>query len=109
MAIVEDSIVVSAPRDVVWGILRDQEWRPRFLPDGWQYHGPLTGETDHAGARMEIEWRLGPGRTRQVIETLSLDEDEIVEGPPTGDNFITTWKVVERQGATLVNLRMEFS
>ena len=109
MAKVESFIDIATPREVVFDLVRDQAWRPRFLPDGWHFIGQLADQTEGAGSRMEIEWRLGPGRTQQVIETLSVSENQVVEGPPTADNFVTTWDVVEDAQGTVVRLAMEFS
>ena len=104
----QEIVAVEASRDEIWSLIRDQAQRPRFLPDGWRFHGTLTERTDAVGSRMEIEAWLGPAPLHQVIELLEIGEDWIVEGPPTADNYVSTWTVAERGEVTLVQLETSF-
>ena len=109
MATARASIAIEAPKGAVFALIRDQAQRRRFLPDGWRQLRTLSEQTDVVGSRMEVEARLGPGLTTQVIEILEMTEDQIVEGPPTRDNFITTWTLGESGGGTIVELETVFS
>ena len=109
MATARESIAIEAPKGAVFALIRDQAQRRRFLPDGWRVLRTLTEQTDVVGSRMEVEARLGPGPTLQVVEVLEMTEDQIVEGPPTRDNFITTWTLGESEGSTVVELETKFS
>jgi hypothetical protein len=57
---------------------------------------------------MEIEWQLGPVPLRRVIETLAVTDEQLIEGPPGGDNYLMTWTVGEDATATLVGLHIAF-
>jgi len=58
---------------------------------------------------MEVEWRLGPRPTTQVIEIYEVTENQVIEGPPPRENYITTWTIGEDKRATLVGIHMRFS
>ena len=108
MRVVQEFIAIEAPRERVFQLIRDQAERERFLPDGWRFIQSLTDRTDAAGSQMEIEWQIGPSPLRQVIETLAVSENQIIEAPPMGGNYVTTWTVGEDATATLVGLQMRF-
>ena len=111
MPTVEAYVAIEAPRALVERLVLDQAQRARFLPDGWRFLETLTPETDRVGSQMVIEWRLGPAPLRQVIELLEVapgDVTRIVEGPPGGDNYVTTWRISSDAAATLVGVTMVF-
>ena len=101
------TVAIEAPRDRVFDLVRDQSQRGRFMPDGWRLIRCLTPDTDRLGSQMEIEASIGP-TTRRVIETLALDADRLIEGPPAADNFVTTWTFLGQGSETIVDLEMEF-
>ena len=68
----------------------------------------LTQRSDRVGSQMEIEWQVGPSPLRQVIEALEISESQVIEAPPGGDNYLTTWTVGEDATATLVGVHMRF-
>jgi hypothetical protein len=108
---VEAYVAIEAPRVLVERLVLDQAQRARFLPDGWSFVDALTDETDRIGSQMVIEWRLGPAPLRQVIELLELeagDVTRIVEGPPGGDNYVTTWRIGSDGPETLVSATFDF-
>ena len=97
MAEVVEWVRVAASPETLLGLIRDQSQRHRFLPDGWQVLRLLSDSHDRIGARMELKARLGPGATPRVVQILELGDDFVTEGPPGGDNFLTTW-IVQAQG-----------
>lgn len=108
---VEAYVAIEAPRALVERLVLDQAQRARFLPDDWCFIETLTAETDRVGAQMVIEWRLGPAPLRQVIELLEVEQGDvtrIVEGPPGGDNYVTTWLISAEGPETLVGASMLF-
>jgi uncharacterized protein YndB with AHSA1/START domain len=109
VAKVEEFVAINAPRDRVFDLIRDRAQRHRFMPEGWRVLQTLSSPTDEIGASMEIEWQVGPGLTVQVVQLLDVSEHNIIEGPPPGDNYMTTWTVAEHQGATWVGIKTEFS
>lgn len=94
---------------MVFDLIRDQAQRHRFTPEGWRVLRTLTERTDEAGSNMEVEWQLGPRLTTQVIEIYEVTENQVIEGPPPRENYITTWTVGEDKRATLVGIHMRFS
>lgn len=116
MAHVEAFVAIEAPRQRVLTLVADQSLRDRFLPDGWRVTRLLTPKHDVVTSAMEVEAPIGPGVTTRVVQILSLSEDEVVEGPPTADNFVTTWSLRDDDSmssgpprGTLVRLQTEFS
>lgn len=95
--------------------MRDQAQRERFLPDGWRFQRFITETHDELGATMALEASVGPAPTVEIMQLQLVREDEppgqsqLVESPPTADNYITTWTVRDRDGASLVILHTEFS
>ena len=60
------------------------------------------------GSSMEVEARFGPGTTPRVVQILEMGADFVTEGPPSGDNFLTTW-IVQAQGEdTIVQAEVLF-
>jgi len=108
MAEVVEWVAVAARPDVLLSLIRDQSHRHRFLPDGWRVLRLLTEEHATIGSRMEIEARFGPGTTPRVQQILELGEDFVTEGPPGGDNFLTTWIVQARGEDTIVQAEVLF-
>jgi hypothetical protein len=105
---VQEFIAIAAPREAVFDLIRDQSQRARFLPDGWRFLGTLSEQSDGLGSQMEVEWQIGPRPLQQVIETLAVSDNQVIEGPPGGDNYVTTWTVGEDATATLIGLHMRF-
>lgn len=108
MAAVVEWVAVAASSQAVLALLRDYSQRERFLPDGWRYLRTV-GEQHGVGAQMEIEMRIGPGPTTHLVQLLSAGDDFIDEGPPGGENYLTTWTVQARGEDTIVQVEMRFS
>lgn len=108
MAEVVEWVAVAARPDVLLALVRDQSQRHCFLPDGWRVLR-LVGE-HHAriGSQMEIEARFGPGTTPRAVQILEMGDDFVTEGPPAGDNFLTTWIVQARGEDTIVQAEVLF-
>jgi hypothetical protein len=108
---------IEAPQALVFGLVRDQAQRHRFLPDGWRVKRLLTEVHDCAGAMMELRAPIGPSAIEQVIQIQAISEQEgagkarsqLVESPPAVDNYITTWTVAEEGGGSVVSVHTEFS
>lgn len=109
MAEVVEWVAVASTPQTLLGLIRDYSQRHRFLPDGWRYLRPLSEETAGAGAQMEIEAKIGPAATTQVVRLLSEGDDFIDEGPPGGENYLTTWTVQARGEDAIVQVEMQFS
>ena len=108
MPTVQEFVAIAVPRDAVFHLISDQNQRRRFLPNGWRFLRTLTQRSDRVGSQMEIEWQVGPSPLRQVIEALEISESQVIEAPPGGDNYLTTWTVGEDATATLVGVHMRF-
>jgi hypothetical protein len=108
MAEVVEWVAVAARPDVLMALIRDQSQRHRFLPDGWRVLRLLTDDHAAIGSRMEIEARFGPATTPRVQQILEMGDDFITEGPPGGDNFLTTWIVQARGEDTIVQAEVLF-
>ncbi|HWC30542.1 MAG TPA: SRPBCC family protein [Dehalococcoidia bacterium] len=107
MAAVVEWVAVAARPERLLALIRDYNQRPRFLPDGWRRlrgFGPDRG----LGAQMEIEARIGPMATTHLVQLLSEGDDFIDEGPPGGENYLTTWTVQARGEDTIVQVEMRF-
>ena len=109
MAEVVEWVAVAARPETVLGLIRDYSQRERFLPDGWRYLRSLSATSAGVGAQMEIEARIGPGVTTQVVQLLSEGEDFVDEGPPGGENYYTQWTVQARGEDAIVQVEMQFS
>ena len=107
MATIHAAVAIEAPKDRVFALVRDQAQRGRFLPDGWRFVGTVTEATDQIGSQMEVEMPIGPS-VRRLIETLAITDNELYEGPPDGEPFLTKWTLVDAGSETLVDLQMEF-
>jgi hypothetical protein len=116
MATVQSFVAIHAPQALVLRLVADQSQRSRFLPEGWRVMRLITPRHDVVTSAMEVETDVGPGATMRVVQVLGLRDDQVVEGPPTADNFVTTWTVREEvdaplddQPSTLVGLHTEFT
>ncbi len=113
MAQVLVSQAIDAPPERVFGIVRDLGRRDRILPEGWRVLRPLTERLDGIGSSIEIESRVGPAAVAQMVQIQEIREDEaqlqLVESPPTADNYITTWTVRPQGEGCLVFLHSDFS
>ena len=108
MAEVVEWVAVAARPDVLLLLIRDQRQRHHFLPDGWRVLRLIGEEHGVIGSAIEMEARLGPGRTPYVLQILEMGDDFVTEGPPAGDNFLTTW-IVQAQGEdTIVQAEVLF-
>ena len=107
MAEVVEWVAVAGRPETLLALIRDYSQRQRFLPDGWRYVRGY-GVTSGIGAQMEIEARIGPGVTTHVVQLLSEGDDFIDEGPPGGENYLTTWTVQARGEDTIVQVEMRF-
>jgi Polyketide cyclase / dehydrase and lipid transport len=106
--VVEWVTVASTPQALL-GLIRDYSQRHRFLPDGWRGLRMLSEATSGVGAQIEIEAKIGPAATTHVVELLSEGDDFIDEGPPGGENYLTTWTVQARGEDAIVQVEMRFS
>ncbi len=106
--IVREVVGVRAPLAVLRRLVLDRAQRERFLPEGWRVYRQLSERTDVVGASMELVTNVGGGPS-QVVTLLEFGDDHVVEGPPTADNFISTWTFREYDDGTLVMLETEFS
>jgi hypothetical protein len=88
-------------------LIGDYAQRQRFLPDGWRVLS-WYGERSGVGAQMEIEARIGPGATTHLVQLLSQGDDFIDEGPPGGENYLTTWTVQARGEDAIVQVEMRY-
>jgi hypothetical protein len=108
LAEVVEWLVVAASREAVLALLRDYSQRDRFLPHGWRClrrFGPASG----IGAQVELEAFIGPAPTSHLVQLLSEGDDFIDEGPPGGENYLTTWTVQARGEDTIVQVEMRFT
>ena len=101
-------VAVAAAPEALLALIRDQSQRHRFLPDGWRVLRLLTDDHSSVGSRMEIEARFGPATTPRVVQLLEMGDDFVTEGPPGGDNFLTTWIVQARGEDTIVQAEVLF-
>lgn len=101
-------VAVAARPDVLLSLIKDQSQRHRFLPDGWRVLRLLTERHAGIGSGMEIEARFGPATTPRVVQILEIGDDFVTEGPPGGDNFLTTWIVQARGEDTIVQAEILF-
>jgi Polyketide cyclase / dehydrase and lipid transport len=106
--LVEWLAVAAAPESVL-ELIRDQSQRARFLPEGWRLLRSLSEQRDAIGSSMEIEARIGPTPTTHVVQLLEFGDDYVLEGPPGGDNYLTTWTVQSRGEDAIVQAEMQFS
>ena len=108
MAEVVEWVAVAARSEALLSLIRDQSQRHRFLPDGWRVLGVPEEEHGVVGSTMEVEARFGPGTTPRVVQILEMGDDFLTEGPPGGDNFLTTWIVQARGEDTIVQAEILF-
>ena len=108
MAEVVEWVAVAARPEVLLALIRDQSQRHRFLPDGWRVLRVPEQEHGVVGSSLEVEARFGPGTTPRVVQILEAGEDFLTEGPPAGDNFLTTWLVQARGEDTIVQTEVLF-
>jgi hypothetical protein len=108
VAEVVEWVAVAARPDVLLALIKDQAQRHRFLPDGWRVLSVPEQQHGIIGSTMEVEARFGPGTTPRVVQILELGEDFVTEGPPAGDNFLTTWIVQARGEDTIVQVEVLF-
>jgi hypothetical protein len=109
VAEVVEWVAVAASPERLLSLIRDQSQRERFMPQGWRVLRRLSEQTDDVGARMEIEARIGPAATTHVVQLLELGDDYVTEGPPGGENYMTTWIVQARGEDTIVQVEFIFS
>jgi hypothetical protein len=100
-------VAVAAAPERLLALIRDYSQRSRILPDGWRYRRGF-GEQQGIGAQMELEMRIGPAPTTHLVQLLSEGEDFIDEGPPGGENYLTTWTVQARGEDAIVQVEMRF-
>jgi hypothetical protein len=108
LAAVVEWVAVAAEPAALLGLIADYSQRRRFLPEGWRYLRGI-GEQPGVGAQMELEMRIGPAATTHVVQLLSEGDDFIDEGPPGGENYLTTWTVQARGEDTVVQVEMRFA
>jgi len=108
VAEVVEWIAVAATPNALLSLIRDQKQRHRFLPEGWRYLRQLSTETTGIGAAMEIEASIGPGASTHVVQVLEAGDDFLTEGPPGGDNLMTTWIVQAKGEDTIVQVEVLF-
>ena len=109
MAYVVEWLAVAAAPQAALALIRDRSQRARFLPDGWRLLRSLNEQPEAVGSSMEIEARIGPMPTTHVVQLLELGDDYVLEGPPAGENYLTTWTVQARGEGAIVQAEMEFS
>lgn len=108
MAYAVESLAVAATPEAVLELIKDHSKRGRFLPDGWRVLRNLATQPGAPGAAMEIEARIGPAPTTHVFQLLQAGDDYVIEGPPAGENYVTTWTVQPRGEDTVVQVEMQF-
>jgi hypothetical protein len=112
LAEVTAAIEVDAPASRVLALISDLGIRDRILPDGWRLLRVLGDQRGGVGAAMEIEAAIGPAPSLQVVQIQTLVDShgrhQVIESPPTADNYITTWTVRERDAGVVVFLHTEF-
>ena len=108
MAEVVEWVAVAARPETLLGLIRDQTQRHRFLPEGWRVLRVPEQQHGLIGSSMEVEARFGPGVTPRVVQILEMGDDFVTEGPPGGDNFLTTWIVQARGEDTIVQAEVLF-
>ena len=101
-------MAVAGRPETLLALIRDYSQRQRFLPEGWRFLRSLSEQTSGVGAQIEIETRIGPAATTQVLQLLREGDDFIDEGPPGGENYLTTWTVQARGEDTIVQVEMQF-
>jgi hypothetical protein len=109
VARVEEYVAIGAPAERVLGIIGDLDKRQRILPNEWRVLRRLTEKAEGVGASIEMEWRVGPAPTLQVLQILELTGSRQVEGPPPADNYLTTWTVETYGAATWTGVMIDFS
>jgi hypothetical protein len=106
------SIEIEAPAARVLALICDLGVRARILPDGWRVLRVLGDRRGGIGAAVELEARIGPAPTVQVIQVQTIVESDgrhqVIESPPTADNYITTWTVRDQDRGADVFLHTEF-
>jgi len=107
-SVVEWTAVVATPATLL-GLVRDYSKRRLFLPEGWRFLRTLGAETAAPGAAMEIEALIGPAPTVHIVQLLEAGGDYVIEGPPAGDNYLTTWTVQARGEDAIVQVEMAFT
>jgi len=108
MAEVVEWVAVASRPESLLALIRDQSHRHRFLPDGWRVLRMPDQGHGVVGSSMEIEARFGPSTTPRVVQILELGADFVTEGPPGGDNFLTTWIVQAKGEDTIVQVEVLF-
>ena len=108
MAEVVEWVAIASTPETLLGLIRDHRQRHRFLPGGWRFLRQLTPETTGIGAAMEIEASIGPGLSTHVVQVLEAGDDFVTEGPPGGDNLMTTWIVQPKGEDTIVQVEVLF-
>jgi Polyketide cyclase / dehydrase and lipid transport len=109
MAYVVEWIAAAAAPEAVLNLIRDRSQRGRFLPDGWRMLRSLSEQPAAIGSNMEIEARIGLMPTTHVVQLLEFGDDYILEGPPAGENYLTTWTVQARGEDAIIQAEMQFS
>jgi hypothetical protein len=109
LAYIVEWLAVAAAPEAVLDLIRDRSQRGRFLPDGWRLLRSLSEQPEAIGSSMEIEARIGPLPTTHVVQLLEFGDDYVLEGPPAGENYLTTWTVQARGEDAIVQAEMKFS
>ena len=78
MARIAVSRVVAAPREQVWAVLADLGSHGDWMGDARSVVF-TTEVTTGVGTRMEVETRVGPFHTRDVLEVVGWDEGKTIE------------------------------
>jgi hypothetical protein len=107
LAEVVEWVAVAGKPETLLALIRDYSQRQRFLPDDWRVLR-VVGASAGLGAQMELEARIGPAATTQIVQLLREGDDYIDEGPPGGENYLTTWTVQARGEDTIVQVEMRF-
>ena len=100
---------MAARPETLLGLVRDYSKRRLFQAEGWRCLRVLGEQAAGPGATMEVEARIGPAPTVHVVQLLDAGEDYVVEGPPAGDNYVTTWTVQARGEDAIVQVEMAFT
>ncbi len=108
MPFVESTIVVHAPARVVYELAKDQERFPEFMPDV-----ELVTVLERAGRRVVSRWKTLVEEApiewieEDVFDDAALRVDyKLLEGDL--ERFEGAWTFVERDGATLVTLGVDY-
>src|SRR3954447_19902692 len=102
MAVIRAQADTTAPREVVWQLVRNVSERLRFLPP--EAFRDVEGDADHA--RFEV--RVAKGWARAEARIVRVVEGEEVEEHASADGlvYVARFQLVERRLAATVDYQL---